>query len=372
MRSALFLLLLPGFWAGAQSAAPDASKTAAELVRNAAAAQQHGDMKTAIDEYRKALALRPDDAGTRVALAGALAAAGQLDAAIAEDNRVLQAHPGDVGAQIGLATAYFRMGNLNRARMQFETIHDAHPQDVNAAIGLAYVYIKLQRYADATNLLAPLDAAHAGNLNFEYVYAYALILNGNVADGVARMEKVARARNSADAWMIAASTRFQKREFPQALDDAERAVAINPAFPGAQTLTGQAQYAMGGGDKAVSWFQEALRQNPRDFEANLYLGIIRSDQHDFATARPLLELAVELVPNHPLARLELARLNSMTGREDEAVKQLEELEKETPAWIEPHIQLATLYYRLHRPADGQREREIVKKLEDQQQKAGPR
>lgn len=372
MRLALILFLLPGLCAIAQSAAPGAAKTAGDLVRNAAAAQQHGALKTAIDEYRKALALRPEDAETRVALAGALSAAGQSDAAVAEDNRVLQAHPGNVAAQISLATAYFRMGDVSRARVQFESIHTAHPEDVNAAVGLAYVYIKLQRFSDAVHVLAPLEPAHADNLNLEYVYAYALILNGKTDDGVARMEKVAHARNSADAWMIAASTLFQKNDFRRAQADSEQAIAIDPRLPGAQTLAGQSRYAMGDTDKATADFQAALRQNPRDFTANLYLGIIRSGQRDFATARPLLELAVELVPNHPLARLELASLNAMTGHEEEAVKELEELEKETPAWIDPHIQLAKLYYKVHRPADGERERQIVQKLQDQQQKAGPR
>jgi tetratricopeptide (TPR) repeat protein len=185
------------------------------------------------------------------------------------------------------------------------------------------------------------------------------------------MEKVARARNAPDAWMIAASTLFQKRQFRQAQDDAEQAIAFNPAFPGAQTLAGQSRYALGDVNKATTEFQAALRQNPRDFTANLYLGIIRSNQRDFDTARPLLELAVELDPTHPLARLELAKLNAMTGHEDKAVKELEALEKETPQWIDPHIQLATLYYKLHRAADGLRERQIVQQLQDQQQKAGP-
>lgn len=372
MRSALFFLFLPTFWAGGQSAAPGASKAVGELAHDAVTAQQHGDWKTAIDDYRKALALRPGDADLRLALAGALSAAGQFNAAIAEDNRVLQAHPGDVAAQIGVATAYFRMGDVSRAQMQFEAIHAAHPEDVNGAIGLAYVYIKTQRFADAANLLTPLDAAQSENQNFQYVYAYAQILNGNAAAGVARMEKVARARRSADAWMIAASTEFEKRDFHRAEEDAEQAIALNAALPGAQTLAGEARYALGDVDKATAEFQAALRQDPRDFTANLYLGIIRSNQRDFATARPLLELAVELVPTHPLARLELAKLNALTGREDEAVKELETLEKETPAWIEPHAQLATLYYRVHRPADGARERAIVERLQAEQQKAGPR
>ena len=355
----------------AQTPPSASADPAVQLAQAAAKAQQSGDFQTAIDDYRKALGLRPEMLPARIELGAVLAAAGQFDAAIEEDTRVLEAAPDALPAQINLATAWYRKGNLGRARMQFESIHAAHPDNVSAAIGLAYIYIKLQRNADAADVLVPIEAANSKNLDFEYVLAYALILSGKDAEGLTRMESVAAARGSADAWMIAASTLFQKRQFSKADDDANRAIALNPAIAGAKTLAGQADYALGDKEKAAAEFQIALRQDPRDFTANLYLGIIRSDQRDFDTARPLLELAVEISPTHPLARLELAKVNAMTGHYDDAVQTLESLEKSDPDWIEPHIQLATLYYKVHRPDDGQRERQIVQQLEDRQQKAGP-
>jgi hypothetical protein len=50
---------------------------------------------------------------------------------------------------------------------------------------------------------------------------------------------------------------------------------------------------------------------------------------------------------------------------------LEDLEKSDPGWLEPHVELAAIYYKLHRPEDGQREREIVQQIEARQQKEGP-
>ena len=50
---------------------------------------------------------------------------------------------------------------------------------------------------------------------------------------------------------------------------------------------------------------------------------------------------------------------------------LESLEKADPNWLDPHIELAAIYYKLHRPDDGQRERDIVQQLEAKQQKLGP-
>lgn len=372
MRSAVILCLFPGLCLIAQSSAGSREPAGLQhILEAAAAAQQHGDLKTAIEDYRKALQLRPEMVPVRIELASALLAAGQPDAAIAEDAKILKVDSANIPAQINAATAYFRAGDVDRARYLFELIHKAHPANVNAAMGLAYVYIKMQRGGEAAELLAPLELANTHNTDFQYVLGYAQILSGNDAEGIPRMESVARQQHSANAWMIAASTLFQTRKFAQARDDAEQAIALNPQLPGAQTLAGQSRYALGDIDKSIPEFQAALRQNPRDFTANLYLGIIRENQRDFSTARPLLELAVELLPDHPLAGLELARLNAKTGHEKEAIEELERLEKQTPQWLDPHVLLATLYYEANRPADGRREREIIARIQAQQQAIGP-
>jgi hypothetical protein len=42
-----------------------------------------------------------------------------------------------------------------------------------------------------------------------------------------------------------------------------------------------------------------------------------------------------------------------------------------PCSLEPHAELASLYYRLHRRADGARERQIVDRITAEQQAQGP-
>jgi tetratricopeptide (TPR) repeat protein len=88
-------------------------------------------------------------------------------------------------------------------------------------------------------------------------------------------------------------------------------------------------------------------------------------------ARPLLQMAKQIAPNLPQVRLQWARLNSMSGNYAEAAADLEQLEKADPSWIDPHIELAALYYKLHRPDDGKRERDIVQQLEARDQNQGP-
>ncbi len=349
--------------AQAPSPAKSDSSQAQTLIQSANAAQQHGDLKTAIEDYRKALVLHPDLGEAHIGLGEALMKAGRFDEAIEEDQHALAADPKNAALATNLGLAFYRKGDLGHARAQFEDVHRAHPGDTAAAVLLGYTYIRMNREDDAADLLIPLETGNENNLDLEYVLGYALIRTGRETEGMPKMEKVARARHAADAWFIAGTARFARRDFHEASADAEQALQCDPNLPGAHTLAGQAHYAVGQPEEAAKDFQSALKADPRDFTANLYLGILRFDDRKFDDARPLLELAVELQPAVPLAKLELAKLNAMTGNQQAALQALEDLVKAEPDWLDPHVELAALYYKLHRPEDGQREREIVQRLQ---------
>jgi tetratricopeptide (TPR) repeat protein len=353
--------------AAGQSANQPAVGEAERSLRDGTVAQEHGDLKTAIADFRKALALKPDLLQARANLGAVLAAAGQMEAAIEEDGRVLEIAPQNDTVRMNLAMAYYRTGNLNQARVEFEKLHAAHPADLNTAILLGYTYNKLGREADAVALLAPLEPGREDDFEFEYVYAYALIEAGKQDAGLPRMEKLAKAKNSAEAWLLAGSARFYRGDLQIARTDLDAAIALNPKLPGLYTLAGQARYGRGDVDGAVQAFEAALRDDPRDFMANLYLGTIRLQRRDLADARPLLALALQLRPNWPLARLQMAKLENIDGHPDRAAGILEDLEKSEPKWLDPHVELASVYYKLKRPGDGDREREIVHRIEAEQQ-----
>src|SRR5579859_2196012 len=342
-----------------------------QLFRDAVDAQQRGDFETATRDYREVLKIRPDTVEARVNLGAALAHEGQFDAAIAEYRTALRGLSDKTAVLIDLGLAYYKKGDWENARDEFQLVHRAQPKNARIAILLGDTYLRLKEPAGAVTLLTPLESENSQNIDLEYVLGSALIQTGRRREGVSRLEKSAAAGNSADAYMLAGSTLLQINEFAEAKGDLEAALRLDPKLPGIYTLTGTARDKTGDVAGAEAAFREALVLNPNDFDANLYLGAILYKRRQLNEAKIYLDKALQLNPGSSMARYEAAMLKSTSGEYAYAAQDLEKLVHDDPTWLEPHVELAALYYRLHRPADGTRERKIVDQLNAQQQAQGP-
>lgn len=348
-----------------QNTSPD------QLLDRAITEQQRGDLAAAIRDYRGVLAVRPETLAARVNLGAALAHTGQLDAAIAEYRQALKIAPQLGSVHLDLGLAYARKGDLGSALPEYLAAYRASPHEVRIAILLGDAEARTGRAADAVALLTPLEGGNAGNPDFEYALGESLIRGGHPREGAAHVEKSAALSNSADAWMLAGSTLLDLNEFAPARRDLDNAMRLNPALSGLATLAGTARDKDGDSNAAIPAFRQALESNPNDFNANLYLGAILYKQRQMDEAKKYLDKALELNPQSTMARYESAMWKSTSGQYQAAADELEKLVADDPQWLEPHVELATLYYRLHRPADGARERQIVDKLTAQQQQQGP-
>jgi tetratricopeptide (TPR) repeat protein len=365
MRAILLVIGLLATLCQAQESNPD------QLLKTAISAQQGGDFQTAIHDYRKILELRPDTFEAKVNLGAALVHVGKFDEAIAVYQSALASASEKSPILMNLGLAYYKKGDFENARVQFEIVNKARPNDVRTAILLGDTDIQVGRYASAVTLLTPLETGNAQNSDFDYVLGSALIKAGQRREGVSRLEKSAELGKSADAYMLAGSTLLDLNEFEQARHNLEAALRLNPKLPGIYTLVGTAQDKTGDAKSAEPSFREAIKFNPNDFNANLYLGAILYKRRQLDEAKIYLQKAVQLNPASSMAGYELAMQESTSGENEPAAQELEKVIAMDPTWLEPHIELASLYYRLHRTADGAKERLVVDKLTAEQQAQGP-
>ncbi len=367
MRWVFFVALLASFstFSWAQQQNPD------RLLNDAIRAQQSGDYQLAITDYRKLLELRPDNVEAKVNLGAALSHVGRFDEAITIYRSALPSLANKNMVLLDLGLAYYKKGDLTNAREQFATLHQASPGNVQAAILLADTEAKQGDAESAASMLAPLEDANAKNPDFEYELGFAMIKSGHRRDGVPRLEKAGELGHSGDAYMLAGATLMDLNEYEQARHDLEIALQLAPKMPGLQTLVGTARDKTGDQKNAEPAFRAALQENANDFEANLYLGALLYKRRQMEEAKVYLDRAVKLKPADVMARYESAMLKSTSGNYEEAAKELEGVVKDNPDWLEPHVELTSLYYKLHRPEDGAKERAIVEQLTAAQQAKGP-
>jgi tetratricopeptide (TPR) repeat protein len=118
-------------------------------------------------------------------------------------------------------------------------------------------------------------------------------------------------------------------------------------------------------------YRKALAVDANDLDATLHLGALLYKERNLGEAERLINRSLQIRPSFLPAEYQLALVHAALGRADEAVAGFERIAKAAPDWIEPHVQLAVLYYRLDRPADGLRHKQIVDRLSAQsRQKAG--
>ena len=360
------ILLLTAFMQ-APTQKPDTDR----LIREAVEAQQQGNLDTAIRDYRVILRLHPEMAGLRVNLGAALADKGQFKEAIAEYLAALPKISDKDAVRINLGLAYFKKGDMQSAYTQFHIVERDHPTDAKVATLLGEAELRLGKLADVIATMQPIASANESNPDFDFVYGSALVGTGRLRDGTTLLERSAQAESSASAYMLAGSTALKMNALQEARTDMDAAVRINASLPGVWTLDGIAHDRDGDPEGAEAAFRRALQSNPNDFDANIYLGAILYKRRAMDESKQYLSKALALEPGSPMAQYEMAMWESVSGEYEVAAAALEKVVAADPKWLEPHVELATLYYKLHRDVDGARERKIVAQMEAANQAAGP-
>lgn len=302
--------------------------TAEQIFNDALAAQRRGDFTAAVNDYERVLKLAPRLLPARANLAAALLQLGRVDEAIANYRLALRQDPGNV----------------------------------QIAILLGNTLVLRHSYGEAIALLQPVEKAHPENLDIAFVLGEALIDAQRPSEGLKRVQRVAAARNDADAWLLAGLTQLKLGDFAKARTNVEAALRANAALPGAYTLLGITKVMAGDEQAAKADYRKALEMNQNDFDANLRLGTILRTESDLLGARKYLESALRLDPSSQSARYEWALMEVAQGDDRAAVADLERIVQSAPNLLQAHVRLAALYYRVHRNEDGMRERQIVDRL----------
>jgi len=341
------------------------------LYNDAVKAYNRGDVPQAIKLYQEFLQKNPASVRARTNLGVALIHEGRYGDAILQYKEALKVDPQNQTVQLDLALAWYKQADFPKAASELATLQKRQPENQQILYLLVDCYLRLGKYKDVVAMLDPVYQAGRADPVVDYALGTALIEDGQMQRGQAVIQQILKNGHTAEAALLTGASQYSSGDFKTAAATVRGALDSNPNLPGGWTLLGRALMSSGENDAAKSAFRHALANDPNDFDANLYLGgMLRHDSENDA-ATPYLNRALTLRPDSPTARFQVGALNLANGNLDKARKELEAVERQTPGFLEVHVQLASLYAKLNRPQDSERERKIVLALNEKARREGP-
>ncbi|MBS1809883.1 MAG: tetratricopeptide repeat protein [Acidobacteria bacterium] len=362
--------LIAGFTIWAQPA-KQATNNPDRIFARAVQLHQAGDLENAIKEYQAFLAERPERTDARSNLGAVLARLGRFQEAIEQYNRALLLDGRNPGIRFNLAVAYYKSARIVLASQELEKVVAIQPENPNATLLLADCYLQMGEYPKIIALLTPLEAKYPQDKALAYLLGTALLRDKQAEKGQQQIEKIMRGGDSAEAHMLLGTTHLLSADYANAVKELAEAAKLNPKLPTVHAFYGRALTMTGNTDQAKEEFRLELENNPNDFDANLQMGIILKQDQNPDEALKYFRRALLVRPAEPNARFYIESIRVGQGKIAEALPELEQLVKDAPDFVEAHVMLATVYYRLRRKADGDREQAIVNKLNAERQAKQP-
>jgi tetratricopeptide (TPR) repeat protein len=364
------LLLTLASHSGAQEPATPQPSEADTLLAQAIELHKAGDLLGAIQKYQVALDMAPERGDVRSNLAVAYAGLGRVAEAVEEYRKALALRD-DPAIRLNLGLALYKSGRAGDAIPEFQRVLEADPQHRQAALLLADCLLQTGRDQEVIDLLTPREPAFAEDLAYAYVLGMALVRQGDSERGQVLIDRIFRSGESAEGRLLMGMAHLDKRDYPTALKELARAVELNPELPSLHVLHGRALLNMGNREAAIREFRRELERDPNNFDANVQLGnLYRMDGRN-ADALQYYRRAADVRPGDVAIKHGMAAAHLGLGDAERARELLEQVVQESPSFVEGHVLLATTYYRLKRRDDGDRERKIVERLNAENQAKQP-
>lgn len=343
-------------------AAPPSGRTPDELFAKAVTLHQAGDTLGAIQYYEAVLEQQPDRVDARSNLGAAYVKLGRYEDAIKHYQRALLAGSQVVGLRFNLGLAYYKADQIPEAAEQFAAVHKLAPKNASATLLLADCHMRAGEYAQVIALLSPLEDELGKDRLFSYLLGTAYIEQGDIDRGQKVIDRLFRDGESAEARLLMGAQYLRSGMGMKAAPEIARAVELNPDLPGVHSLYANALRQNHDLEGAAIEYKKELEKNPNDYEANLWLGLLKRDEDRLDEAMEYLKRAGRMRPKDPAVAYALGRVHQAAGRLEEARKAFEQLVAASPDFQQGHVLLATVYYRLNLKEKGDAERAIVERL----------
>ena len=354
-------LLLATISLSAQQESDELDPRVQRLYTEAKAAQANGDQAGAIAKYESILQVAPRLGPAYNNLGLLYFQQRDYRQAVKVLEKGLKVDPRMPSASALLGISLYELHDYNQARARLEAALKSNPRDKNAELYLANDLIKLGDLGAAAAHLQELSRREPQDQEVWYLLGKTYMQLSEQA--LSKMNAIDP--NSVLVHEMSGEIMESMKNYDGAVVEYKKAVTMDPQRTGTHYKLGNAYWYLGEWDSAIKEFQAELANDPANCAAQGQIGDILIEQRiNFEEGLAAVEKALAICPTLTQARVDRGRALLKLNRNDEAVKDLETAEQETPDDPRVHFFLAQGYRALGQPQKAQGEMQIFSKLEE--------
>jgi len=303
---------------------------------------EQGQANQAIDEYKKALELEPNNSLIYSEMAESYARNNKVREASETANKAIQIDADNIEAHKLLSTIYLQIigranaqqppsvDTINTAIHEFEEIVRIDPSERQSFLMLGRLYqIKGDR-DKATDIYKTFLGIEPGSEEGVTALAKLHMDAGNYKEAVGLLEAfVKRSPESDGALQTLGDAYSELQEYGKAADAYKRAAELDPDDIEIKKAEAQALFLSDQIDAASALYQDLVKAEPEDGIALLRLGQIYRRQMKYDLARQNLQKAAQAFPDSIETQFNLVLLDRDEGLLQEALKRANEILKKT-------------------------------------------
>jgi len=299
------------------------------------------EKEAAIEQFRKALAVAPDDARSYYNLGVALQAEGQPEAAIHHLQEAIRTDPEYAKAYVNLAVLLASRGDVEVAEAHLREALRIDPGLANAHSSLAKILVSQHKFPDAIRHYREALVADPQNAEVVNSLGVALRFHGKSDEAVVQFREALRIDpEMADAHNNLATELHARGNTAEAMGHLRKALKIRPEFVQAHGNLAIALLASRKHEEAIEHFREVVRLAPRSEQAIINLGKALTMLGRPEEAIESFRQAVALNPQSSAAHVRLGFSLSAQGETTAAIHHLRKAIELRPEMLEPRIALA--------------------------------
>lgn len=253
-----------------------------------------------------------------------------------------------------------KAGDYAKARTELESYVSSHQNSWEAEYQLGYVYFRLQQIQPSVAALCKSLVLHPHFGDSHKILAYDLNILGHQDLALHELELAIKEEpNSAESYYEIGRIYYERGSYVQAVQNLERAKALNSEFVRVYHNLGLAYSAIRENEKAEMNFEEGLRRNAQLPHPSAWplidYGTYFNLQGNFRRARELLLRSLELENIWDTAYDELSKAYRGLGMTSEAIEALRHAVALNSGKAEYHYVLARLLTQAHQSEEARTE-----------------